>query len=316
MHECYKTDATGTHIIDVPESGCWVNVMEPDQDDRTWLAGRLGVVPEFIRSAFDEEETSHIDFEDEENQVLVTIDYPSEEGVEEGSDPSVLQYTTHPITVIFLREPNILLTVSLKRNHPIQRFRDSQVRGFDTRLRTRFLLQLLLIVSQRYQLYLRRIDRLSGKTEISLRSSMRNEEIIQMLSLEKSLVYFSTSLKGDESVLTKISAGRIIKLYDEDQDLLEDVLIEIRQAIEMCNIYSNTLPVTMDAFASVISNNLNIVMKSLTVITIVIAIPNIVFGFYGMNVSLPGPLNWIAPLCVAAANCLVAVGLFKKMGMF
>lgn len=316
MHECYKTDATGTHIIDVPESGCWVNVMEPDQDDRTWLAGRLGVVPEFIRSAFDEEETSHIDFEDEENQVLVTIDYPSEEGVEEGSDPSVLQYTTHPITVIFLREPNILLTVSLKRNHPIQRFRDSQVRGFDTRLRTRFLLQLLLIVSQRYQLYLRRIDRLSGKTEISLRSSMRNEEIIQMLSLEKSLVYFSTSLKGDESVLTKISAGRIIKLYDEDQDLLEDVLIEIRQAIEMCNIYSNTLPVTMDAFASVISNNLNIVMKSLTVITIVIAIPNIVFGFYGMNVSLPGPLNWIAPLCVAAASCLVAVGLFKKMGMF
>ena len=114
---------------------------------------------------------------------------------------------------------------------------------------------------------------------------MRNKELIQLLGLEKSLVYFSTSLKSDEVTLEKILRGRIIKLYEEDEDLLEDVLIEVKQAIEMCNIYSGILSGTMDAFASVISNNLNIVMKILTAITIVMAIPNMVFSFYGMKVT-------------------------------
>ena len=141
-----------------------------------------------------------------------------------------------------------------------------------------------------------------------------------MLNLEKSLVYFSTSLKADEVTLNKIAQGRIIPLYEDDQDLLEDVLVEVHQAIEMANIYAGTLSGTMDAFASIISNNLNIVMKVLSVITIVMAIPNIVFGFYGMNVELPFdgvPLldNWAFPLLLAAAGCLVAAWIFKRKGM-
>ena len=137
-----------------------------------------------------------------------------------------------------------------------------------------------------------------------------------MLGLEKSLVYFSTSLKTDEVTLNKISRGRLIKLYEEDQDLLEDVLIEIHQAIEMCNIYSNILSGTMDAFASVISNNLNIVMKVLTVITIVMAIPNIIFSFYGMNVSgLPIP-QWWFPTLIAIIIMIIASWIFKKKDMF
>ena len=142
-----------------------------------------------------------------------------------------------------------------------------------------------------------------------------------MLNLEKSLVYFSTSLKSDEVTLNKIAQGRIIPLYEDDQDLLEDVLVEVHQAIEMANIYSNTLSGTMDAFASIISNNLNIVMKVLSVITIVMAIPNIVFGFYGMNVELPFdgvPLfdNWAFPLLLAAIGCLVAALIFKRKGLW
>ena len=142
-----------------------------------------------------------------------------------------------------------------------------------------------------------------------------------MLNLEKSLVYFSTSLKSDEVTLNKIAQGRIIPLYEDDQDLLEDVLVEVHQAIEMANIYSGTLSGTMDAFASIISNNLNIVMKVLSVITIVMAIPNIVFGFYGMNVGLPFegvPLldNWAFPLLLAAAGCLVAAWIFKRKGLW
>ena len=134
-------------------------------------------------------------------------------------------------------------------------------------------------------------------------------------------MYFSSSLKSDEVTLNKIMHGRVIRLYEEDQELLEDVLIEIRQAIEMTDIYSNTLSGNMDAFASIISNNLNIVMKILSVITIVMAIPNIIFGFYGMNVDLPFEgvpfMNtWVFPMLLAVAACLVAFVIFNKKDMF
>ena len=137
-----------------------------------------------------------------------------------------------------------------------------------------------------------------------------------MLGLEKSLVYFSTSLKSDEITLNKIMRGKVIKLYEEDQDLLEDVMIEVRQAIEMSNIYKDILSGTMDAYASIISNNLNIVMKVLTVITIVMAIPNVIFGYYGMNVKgLPVAVWWF-PLVLAIVACLFAIKIFKKHDMF
>ena len=321
MIECYKTDAAGTERIESPEPGCWINVVAPTPEERTWLEEEIGVLPEFVRSALDEEETSHIDYDDEVNQTLVIVDYPSAEDVEEMSDPSMLQYTTMPLSVVLLQEQNMLVTISLSENLVIDDLVRGRVRNVDTRLRTRFLLLLLLRVSQRYLIYLRRIDRLSTKTERRLHASMRNEELLQLLSLEKSLVYFSSSLKSDEVTLNKIMHGRVIRLYEEDQELLEDVLIEIRQAIEMTDIYSNTLSGTMDAFASIISNNLNIVMKILSVITIVMAIPNIIFGFYGMNVDLPFEgvpfMNtWVFPMLLAVAACLVAFVIFNKKDMF
>ena len=322
MVECYKTGLDGiTTKIDAPESGCWVNVVEPTPEERIWLEQTVGIVPEFVRSALDEEETSHIDYDEDVNQTLVIVDYPSEEDVEDMQDPSMLQYTTLPISAIFLRNENIIVTVSLQESPIVQDMASGRVRQVNTRMRTRFLLQMLLRISQSYLVHLRRIDRLTVKTESSLYGSMRNEELLQMLSLEKSLVYFSTSLKSAEVTLNKIMHGRIIPLYEDDQDLLEDVLVEIHQAIEMCNIYSNTLSGTMDAFASIISNNLNIVMKVLSVITIVMAIPNIVFGFYGMNVGLPfeGVTlldNWAFPTLLAAVACLIAAWIFKRKGMW
>lgn len=205
----------------------------------------------------------------------------------------MLQYTTLPLGIIIMK--GYVVTISLYENLNIDDMRQGRVKGINTNLKTRFLLLLLLRISQRYLIYLRQIDRISSRTEQTLHKSMQNKELIQMLGLEKSLVYFSTSLKTDEITLNKIMRGKIIKLYDEDQDLLEDVLIEIHQAIEMCNIYSNILSGTMDAFASVISNNLNIVMKVLTVITIVMAIPNIIFSFYGMNVTGLPIAHWWFP---------------------
>ncbi len=322
MIECYKTTAPGAPTrIDAPEPGCWVNVVAPTPEERTWLESELGVLPEFVRSALDEEETSRIDYDEDVNQTFVIVDYPvapAEDGSGEATAP---RYDTMPLSMVFMPEKSLFVTIGLFENPVTEDMAAGRVRGVDTRFRTRFLLQLLLRISQLYLVYLRRIDRLSSATEARLHASVRNEELIQMLNLEKSLVYFSTSLKSDEVTLNKIMQGRIIPLYDEDQELLEDVLVEIRQAIEMANIYSGTLSGTMDAFASIISNNLNIVMKVLSVITIVMAVPNIIFGFYGMNVGLPFegvPLfdNWAFPLLLAVAGCLVAAWIFNRKGMW
>lgn len=313
MIEFYKTFDTQTQQIEKPEPGCWISAIAPSEEEIDFLINEIGVLPEFIKSSLDEEESSHIDYDDDYKQTLVIVDYPSVED-DENNKENTLLYTTTPLGVVIMK--GYVVTISLYENLNIEDMAKGRVRGINTEMKTRFLLLLLLRISQRFLIYLRQIDRISSRTEQRLHQSMKNKELIQMLGLEKSLVYFSTSLKTDEVTLNKISRGRLIKLYEEDQDLLEDVLIEIHQAIEMCNIYSNILSGTMDAFASVISNNLNIVMKILTVITIVMAIPNIIFSFYGMNVSgLPFP-DWWFPLVIAGIAMLIATWIFKKKDMF
>jgi len=307
MLEFYKTFGTETKKIDKPEPGSWISAIAPTEEE-------MGILPEFVKSSLDAEESSHIDYDEDYNQTLVIVDYPSAEEVEDGYDKNMLQYTTLPLGIVIMK--GYVVTISLYENLNIDDMAQGRIKGVNTDLKTRFLLLLLLRISQRYLIYLRQIDRISSRTEQRLHKSMQNKELIQMLGLEKSLVYFSTSLKTDEITLNKIMRGKAIKLYDEDQDLLDDVLIEIHQAIEMCNIYSNILSGTMDAFASVISNNLNIVMKVLTVITIVMAIPNIIFSFYGMNVAgLPFP-QWWFPTGLAIVACIIATIIFIKKDMF
>ncbi|MFQ6794635.1 MAG: magnesium transporter CorA family protein [Thomasclavelia sp.] len=311
MLEFYKTFENKTVKIDQPEYGCWVNAVSPSEEEKQFLIDEIGIVPEFVKSSLDEEESSHLDYDEDSNQTLIIVDYPS---AEDSKTDDTLQYTTLPLGIVMMK--GYIVTIALYENHNINDMARGNVRGIDTTLKTRFLLLLLLRISQRYLIYLRQIDRLSSRTEQRLHKSMQNKELIQMLGLEKSLVYFSTSLKTDEITLNKIMRGKPIKLYDEDQELLDDVMIEIHQAIEMCNIYSNILSGTMDAFASVISNNLNIVMKVLTVITIVMAIPNIIFSFYGMNVTgLPVAVWWF-PTLIAVIACVIATIIFMKKDMF
>ena len=152
---------------------------------------------------------------------------------------------------------------------------------------------MLLRIDKYYMSFLKQIDKASKNVEITLRKSMKNKELIELMELEKSLVFFSTSLKSNQTTLEKMMKLKWIKKYPEDEDLLEDVIIENRQAIEMATIYSNILSSTMDAFASIINNNLNMVMKLLTSITIVMAIPTIIASFFGMNVRIPwGDFNY------------------------
>lgn len=317
MIEYYKTTPAGTtERITSPERGCWINVVRPTDRERAWLQSEAGIVPEFLSAALDEEESSHVDFDDDANQVLVIVDCPSVEDAQDREDPSLTQYDTQPLSVLLLRERGMLVTISLHESVIVDDFVSGKVRQVDTTRRARFLLQLLLRISQQYLVYLSNIDRQFSKTEKQLHATLHNKELIKMLGLEKSLVYFSISLRADEATLNRIMSGRIIKLYEEDQDLLDDVLIEIRQAIEMCTIYSDIITKTMDTFSSVISNNLNIVMRVLTTITIVMAIPTIIFSFYGMNVGgLPEAGSWVFPVALSLGLCVVAVVFFWRKNM-
>lgn len=312
MLNFYKTIDQNMVTLEAPEAGCWISAISPTPEEISYLINDIGIMSDFVKASLDEEESPHIDKDD--NQTLLVVDYPSQEKDEPDNENDALTYVTLPLGIVFIND--YIVTISLYDNMTLEELRKGMIKGAETNLRSRFLLLMLLKIAQRYLIYLKRIDRLSSRTEKKLHQSMRNKELIQLLGLEKSLVYFSTSLKTDEVIINKILRGNVVKLYEEDQDILEDVLIELKQAIEMCNIYSGILSGTMDAFASVISNNLNIVMKVLTSITIVMAIPNIIFSFYGMNVEgLPGPVWWI-PIVIATISCLVAFYLLVKKDMF
>lgn len=293
--------------IEIAEDNCWINVVAPTDTEIEQLVNDYGIEPEFFRASLDEEESSHIDSED--GHTLIIIDVP----ISEKPDDNLIYYTM-PIGIIFVEKH--IITVSLKDNPVIQEFSDGVVRNVQTNLKTQFVLHIFYRIANRYLQYLKQIDKISSFVETELRKSMRNKELTQLMDLEKSLVYFSTSLKSNEVTLEKILRGRFIKLYDEDQDLLEDVLIEVKQAIEMANIYLSILSGTMDAFASVISNNLNIVMKVLTSITILMSVPTLIFSFYGMNVDLPGNhLGIIFPIGLSVIITAIAGVLLHKKDM-
>ncbi|NMM61648.1 magnesium transporter CorA family protein [Clostridium sp. P21] len=313
MISIYKTlDESGKlESIDTIESGCWVNIVAPSEEDLLIVSKKAGVSLDFLKAALDEEETSRIDIED--TNLLVIVDIPFSE-MEDNS----LTYDSYPLAIIHTESS--IITVCLKNSKMLTDFIDNKVKSFFTFKRSRFILQILYRIASYYLTYLRQIDKKSLLIGQKLHKSMKNKELIQLLSLEKSLVYFSTSLKSNEITLEKMLKLELLQKYPEDQDILEDVIIENKQAIEMANIYSNILTGTMDAFASVISNNLNIVMKLLASITIVMAIPNMIFSSFGMNfIGIPMASNphafWIA-YGVSGVLCLIAIIILKKKGLF
>ena len=263
--------------IDGLEAGCWVCVTGPDETEISAIEEDMGIDRDHIRAALDEEEPSRIERDD--GVTLIVVDYPV---AEQDNDPDrTLLYSTTPMSLI-ITDKNVI-TVSAKPNTVLDEIAKGMVKGVRPDLRTQFVFTVLLRIAARYLQYLKQIDKLANFVEGKMYLSMQNKGLIQLQGLEKSLVYFSTSLKANETVLEKLMRGRYLKLYEEDQDLLDDVMIEFRQATEMTNIYSNILGGTMDTFASIISNNLNIIMKRMTTITIILTMPTIVFSFYGMN---------------------------------
>ena len=295
MITTYKSAGAGLTEVEELEPGCWISAIAPTEAEISKLENELSIDRDFIRSALDEEESSRI--ENDEGQTLIVLDYP----VAEKNDDETFSYSTLPMGII-LTDSNVV-SVSLTQNAIIDDFSKGVVKNVNTKFKTQFVFCILLRIAAKYLQYLKQIEKIT---------SMKNEHLIQLLGLQKSLIYFSTSLKSTETVLEKLLRGRVIKLYDEDQELLEDVLVEIKQAIEMSNIYSNILSNTMDAYSNIISNNMNRVMKALTIITIVLEIPNIIFAYYGMNTDLPLPYTWVAIVLALVLASLATVILLKS----
>jgi len=299
MVNYYKTVEGRITPLPAAEAGAWIDMIAPTDDEIRHVSAEFGVETDYLRAALDEEETSRIESED--GVTLIIIDTPM--AIKEETE---VTYSTVPVGII-TTDTNII-TVSLRENQVIREFAGGFVKNIQTAHKTRFIFQMLLRTSSRYLQYLRQIEKMSSYIERQVHKSIKNKELIQLLGLQKSLVYFNASLKADEVTIEKLLRGRIIKLYDEDQDLLEDVIIEFKQAIEMAAIYADVMASTTEAFAAVISNNLNIIMKVMTSITILLTIPNIVFGFYGMNVpDLPVAYTGFA---IAISIIFVSVAAF------
>lgn len=305
MIKFYMTKNGLINEIAAPETGCWISVVEPTEDEVRTLIEDYGLDSGFVKSSLDEEESSRIEKEDD--QTLIIVDTP----VSSVDNDETLLFYTLPIGIILTED--YVFTISLKSTRIVSEAMNGSIRNLATQMKTRFVLQLLLRIITLFLLYLKQIDKISSSAEQELHNAMQNKLIMQLLELQKSLVYFSTSLKANDVTIEKINRGRVLKLYDEDEDLLDDVLIEIKQAIEMSNIYSTILSSMMDAFASVISNNLNIVMWRLTVITILMAIPTIVYSFYGMNTTGLPFANTLFPTVFSIVLTLIVGFMLMKM---
>lgn len=284
----------------------WIHMSNPT-DKEIELVSSATLIPEdMIKAALDSEERAHIEKED--GVLMSVVDIPITE-----EDDDKYTYATLPFGCI--TTDSTIVTVCLNETSIIYDLMAGRyVKDFNIHKRTRFMLQLQYVISKKYLQYLKQIDRASQRVQSELEKSMKNEELLEMLSLEKALVYFSTSLRSNTAVLDKVP--RLVSFYEEDKDLWDDVLIENRQAIEMSNIYREILSGTMDAYASIISNNLNIVMKVLSSLAILVAVPSMIGAFWGMNTGVPFEGKswgfWVV-IGISAVICIiVAIFLWKK----
>lgn len=311
MLDIFKTSEEGLNRIDEFEDGCWIALTDPSATELLKIASLLKIDIDDLRGALDDEERSRI--ENEENYTLIIVDIPH---VEKKNNKDM--YETIPLGIIITQ--NAIVTICLDETSVLKGFMDGRVRDFFTFKKTRFILQILNRNATIYLQYLRIIDKKSEEIEDELHRSTRNKELLELLELQKSLVYFTTSLRSNEVVLEKLLRSKNIKQYPEDTELLEDVIIENKQAIEMANVYSGILTSMAESFASVISNNLNIVMKFLTTVTIVMSIPSVISGFYGMNVpGIPGennPHGFYIVLIVAFVLTAIVAYILAKKDMF
>ena len=314
MFKMYNTNIITNVTEETTEftRGNWINMVSPSDEEIKTVCENVNIQEDFIRYALDSEEKARIDIEEDDGTILFIIDTPIID-IESGAKV----YSTIPIGVIFVRD-DYIITVSINKNPIIENLLKNKMKTIITYKKSRMLLQLFYSNSEMFLNLLKKINKETEIAENVLKNSMKNKELLKLLSLEKGLVYFTTSLKSNEVVMEKTMRGNLIKLYEEDEDILEDSIIENKQAIEMARIYREILTGTMDAYASIISNNLNGVMKYLTSITIILAIPTMIASYWGMNVGVPmqnNPFGFVMIVLFSLLIGIIASIWLKKKGM-
>lgn len=313
MLKIYRTDnGILTEQEEITE-GVWIDLTAPTMDETARLSKRFGIDLVDVRAALDDEESSRVDLED--GYTLILVDIPFEEVRNNRK-----AYTTIPLGILIVADT--IITVCAENTPVLNLFRNNRVRGMSTKKRMRFVYQVLFRTACVYQTYLRIIDKRRSEIEVRITDKMTEDtDLIDLHELESNLVYFATSLSANKLVLDRLTRYERIKQYPEDKELLEDVIVENRQAIEMTNIYRDIIHGTQDLLSTVINNRLNNIMKVLTSITLVMAIPTIISGIYGMNVSgewmpLSDTPHGFEIIClITAAICVIVLWVLKKRKM-
>lgn len=313
MLQIYKTDSGVLEEKNKIESGVWINLVAPTLEESQKIADYYGTDLVDVRAALDDEESSRVDLED--GYTLILVDIPTEEVRNKRN-----AYTTMPLGILLVKDA--IITICAEETAVLKVFLKNRVKGFSTKKRMRFVYQLLFKTAGMYQAYLRVIDK--RRSEIESRVSSRDTEdtdLIDLHELESNLVYFATSLNANKVVLERLARYERIEQYPEDRELLEDVIVENRQAIEMTNIYRNIIQGTRELISTIINNRLNNVMKFLASITLVMAIPTIISGIYGMNVNekwmpLANTPHGFLIICILTAFiCIIALRALRHRKM-
>ncbi|MEF9940749.1 MAG: magnesium transporter CorA family protein [Lachnospiraceae bacterium] len=313
MLNIYRTDNGILSEEPVFCDGVWVNMISPTMEESHRVADQYGIDIVDIRAALDDEESSRVELED--GYTLILVDVPFEEIRNHRK-----AYTTIPLGILIVQ--GAIITVCAKETIVLKRFTDKGIKRFSTKKRMRFIYQILFRIANVYQVYLRVIDKRRSEIEGRAGSNATEDgDLMDLHELESNLVYFATSLSANRMVLDRLTRYERIEQYPEDKELLEDVIVENRQAIEMTNIYRDIIHGTRDLLSTVINNRLNNMMKFLTSITLVMAIPTIISGIYGMNVSskwMPlsdTPHGFLIICILTFVICAIALIMLKRRKM-
>lgn len=311
MKQMFLSTALEFKEIETFEPGAWINLVNPSQEESIIISEQFNIDITDLRAPLDVEETSRITVEDD--YTLIIVDVPT---YEERNNKSY--YVTIPLGIIVTE--NAVITTCLQELTLFDNFYKRRVRNFYTFMKTRFVFQLLYRNAELFLTALRTIDRQSDKIEAQLENATKNEQLIDMMELEKSIVYLKASLKLNERIVKKLSSSTSsLKKYIEDEDLLEDTLIETQQAIEMAGIYENVLNAMTETSAAIIGNNQNTIMKTLALMTMALNIPTVIFSAYGMNFKdntmpfngLPNAF-WLIVLIAALGSSFVVIYFIRK----
>lgn len=308
MLTIYKTMEQGLEQLETMANGTWVKAIDPTPEEIEQLVD-WGVDVDYINYSLDLDEMPRIERDDDYTFILLRIPHRQPE--------SDIPYTTIPLGIMI--RGNTIVTICRYDKDMFKVLANGKYRMMKTGKRYRFALYIFLETATRYLTHLREINRMTESIEDQLQKSTRNRELMELLKYQKSLTYFATALRSNEVMMERVQRMQIFNYYEEDQDLLEDVLTENQQAIQMTSINTEILSSMMDAFASIISNNLNGVMKALAALTIILNLPTIVASFYGMNVTLPGeghPYAFLTVFGIAIGLTAVATFIFYKRDWF